>query len=304
MLTIGPIPPPHEITVPDNPNRVRLYVRRDDLSHPVVSGNKWRKLCYNLAAARQQGHDTLLTFGGAYSNHLHAVAGAAQEAGFKSIGIVRGEEHLPLNPTLRAARHMGMALHYMDRTTYRQKHTPEVIRALHEQFGRFYLIPEGGTNRLALQGAAEMVTELDEDYDYYCLPCGTGGTAAGVISGLQGQGQVLAFSVLKGDFHTATIKELLKDNNCSHLANWQVITDYHFGGYARFTPDLIGFINDFKKNYHIPLDPIYTGKLFYGLFDLIANGFFKPDSRILAYHTGGLQGIDGFNERFGPLIET
>ena len=175
---------------------------------------------------------------------------------------------------------------------------------LREQFGRFYLIPEGGTNRLALQGAAEMVTELDEDYDYYCLPCGTGGTSAGIICGLQGQGQVLPFSVLKGDFHTAIIKELLKNNNCSHLTNWQVITDYHFGGYARFSPALISFINDFKKNYHIPLDPIYTGKLFYGLFDLIANGFFKPGSRILAFHTGGLQGIAGFNERFGPLIET
>ncbi len=287
-----------------NPNRVRLFSKREDLLHPIISGNKWRKLKYNLLAAREAGETTLLTFGGAYSNHIHAVAGAAKEYGFKSIGIIRGEEHLPLNPTLAEAVKMGMEIHYLDRSTYRLKHTGAVIRKLQKQFGKFYLIPEGGTNALAIKGAAEIVRGIENDYDYFCLACGTGGTATGVITGLAGKGQVLGFSVLKGDFHAGEIKSWLQKQQQGQLSNWQVNTSYHFGGYAKFDWRLIKFINDFKRAQQIQLDPVYTGKLFYGVCEHIKQGFFPEQARVLAIHTGGLQGIKGFNQRFNNLIIT
>lgn len=272
--------------------------------HPVISGNKWRKLKYNLMAAKEAKETILLTFGGAYSNHIHAVAGAAKEYGFKSIGIIRGEEHLPLNHTLHDAKEMGMQFHYLDRTTYRQKHTPEVIKSLADKFGRFYLIPEGGTNELALKGAAEIVKGIEKDYDYFCLACGTAGTATGIISGLAGEAQVMGFSVLKGDFHSHEVKNWLSKTGNGGLGNWQINTDYHFGGYAKYDLRLIKFINDFKNEFDIQLDPIYTGKILYGVIDLIARGQFPMNSRVLAIHTGGLQGINGFNLRFNNLLIT
>lgn len=286
----------------DNPNKVGLYILREDLIHPIVSGNKWRKLKYNLLAARESGESTLLSFGGAYSNHIHALAAAAKETGLKSIGIIRGEEHLPLNPTLTDAKAMGMELHYMDRTSYRLKDSLKVFESLKQQFGKFYLIPEGGTNKLAIKGAAGIVENIENDYDYFCLACGTGGTTTGVISGLNGKGEVLGFSVLKGVFHHQEIKNWLEKIGQGKLNNWQINSDYHFGGYANFDNRLIMFINNFKKNHNIQLDPIYTGKMMYGVLDLIGRGKFRNNARILAIHTGGLQGIMGFNQRFGQLI--
>jgi len=287
-----------------NPNKVRLFIMRDDLIHPLISGNKWRKLKYNLLAAREAGEATMLTFGGAYSNHIHAVAAAAKEYGYKSIGIIRGEEHLPLNPTLADAKAMGMAIHYIDRPTYRLKDTGEFLESLQQRFGKFYLIPEGGTNDLAIKGAAEIVAGIENEYDYFCLACGTGGTTTGIISGLNGKGEVLGFSVLKGNFHQLEIQSWLNKINKEKLANWQVDTEYHFGGYAKHSSGLIDFINKFKIEYNIQLDPIYTGKMMFGVFDLIRLGKFRKDTSVLAIHTGGLQGIKGFNERFGELIET
>jgi len=291
-----------EIFPPANPKGVKLFIKREDEIHAIISGNKWRKLKYNLLAARETGEKTLLTFGGAYSNHIHAVAAAAKEYGFKSIGIIRGEEHLPLNPTLEEAVEMGMEIHYLDRTTYRQKHTEEVISSLRTKFGNFYLIPEGGTNALALKGAAEIVEKIENDYDYFCVACGTAGTTTGMISGLRGRGQVLGFSVLKGDFHQQEVKNWLKILDEADLSNWQINTNYHFGGYAKYDWSLIKFINNFKDQYQIQLDPIYTGKMLFGVFDLIAKGELPKDSRILAIHSGGIQGIKGFNERFNNLI--
>ena len=294
-----------EINPPQqNPQAVRLFIKREDLLHPVISGNKWRKLRYNLEAAREAGETTLLTFGGAYSNHIHAVAGAAHEYGFKSIGIIRGEEHFPLNPTLAAATRMGMEIHYLDRSTYREKHTAAVFARLQQRFGHFYLIPEGGTNELAIKGAAEMVAGIEDKYDYFCLACGTGGTATGVIAGLAGKGQVLGFSVLKGDFHARDIRGWLAKLEHAGLTNWRVNTNYHFGGYAKFDWQLIKFINDFKKAEQIPLDPIYTGKMLFGVYELIKQGFFPKQAKVLAIHTGGLQGIAGFNQRFNNLVVT
>lgn len=296
-------PPITEITLEDNPNNVRLYIKREDLLHPIISGNKWRKLKYNLMAAKEVGKSTLLTFGGAYSNHIHAVAGAAKEYGFKSIGIIRGEEHLPLNPTLQDAHDMGINLQYMDRTTYRQKQSKELLDSLRKTFGDVYMIPEGGTNELAIKGAAEIVEGIEDDYDYLCVACGTGGTAAGIISGLNGRSEVLGFSVLKGDFHHQEIVNWLSTTEKPLLDNWHVNTDYHFDGYAKFDLQLINFINRFKSNYHIQLDPIYTGKMLFGVFDLISKGHFPAKTRVLAIHTGGLQGIAGFNQRFTNLIK-
>ena len=286
----------------NNPNKVGLYILREDLIHPIVSGNKWRKLKYNLLAARESGESTLLSFGGAYSNHIHALATAAKEYGLKSIGIIRGEEHLPLNPTLTDAKAMGMELHYMDRTLYRLKDSLKVFESLKQQFGKFYLLPEGGTNELAIKGAAEIVENIENDYDYFCLACGTGGTTTGIICGLNGKGEVIGFSVLKGVFHQQEIKNWLEKIDQGKLNNWQLNSDYHFGGYAKHNEQLISFINMFSAKYKIQLDPIYTGKMLYGVYDMIKQGKFPEKARILAIHTGGLQGIKGFNQRFGELI--
>lgn len=296
-------PPITEIILEDNPNNIRLFIKREDLLHPIVSGNKWRKLKYNLVAAKDAGKSTLLTFGGAYSNHIHAVAGAAKEYGFKSIGVIRGEEHLPLNPTLQDAQDMGMKLQYMDRTAYRQKQTKDVLDSLIKTYGDVYVIPEGGTNELAIKGAAEIVEGIEDDYEYFCVACGTAGTATGIISGLKSRSEVLGFSVLKGDFHQQEIKNWLTTIEKPMLDNWQVNTDYHFDGYAKFDLRLINFINRFKSNYNIQLDPIYTGKMLFGVFDLISKSYFPTNASVLAIHTGGLQGIGGFNQRFTNLIK-
>jgi 1-aminocyclopropane-1-carboxylate deaminase len=298
------LPPITEIIPDDNPNKIRLFIKREDQLHPIISGNKWRKLKYNLLAAKEAGISTLLTFGGAYSNHIHAVAGAAKEYDFNSIGIIRGEEHLPLNPTLSDAQEMGMKLQYLDRTTYRQKHTKDVLESLRKTHGDVFIIPEGGTNELALKGAAEIVEGIENDYDYFCVACGTAGTATGIIDGLDGRSKVIGFSVLKGDFHQEEIRNWLTTLNKPQLNNWQVNTDYHFDGYVKFDLQLINFINRFKSYYDIQLDPIYTGKMLFGVFDLIAKSHFPNESKVLAIHSGGLQGIKGFNQRFTNLIKT
>jgi len=269
---------------------VRIIIKREDQNHPFISGNKWWKLKYNLEEAARQNKKTLLTFGGAYSNHLYATAAAAHELGFKSIGIVRGEEVLPLNNTLKFARENGMSLHYISREDYRVKSQPEFIHQLQKQFGDFYLIPEGGTNELAVKGCAEFAeTFSSQSFDYVCLPVGTGGTMAGIITGLKGRKEIIGFPVLKnGEFLIDDIKSLLPPSNIN--TNWRLITDYHFGGYAKTTPALMEFIRLFERDHNIPLDQVYTGKMMWGIFDLIKKNYFKKGSTILAIHTGGLQG--------------
>ncbi len=276
---------------------LRLFVKREDLVHPLLSGNKWYKLKYNLLEAKARNKDTLLTFGGAYSNHIYATSAAAHIHGMKSIGIIRGEEHLPLNPTLQQAQRFGMQLHYLDRSRYRNKESPELMKELTDSHGDFYPIPEGGTNALAIKGTREIVKGHEEDFDYWCLPVGTGGTIAGIVNGLNGRGQVIGFSALKGDFLHGEVQELLNRHGGGELSNWSIGHDYHFGGYAKVKPPLVKFMDDFKEETGIPLEPIYTGKMMYGVLDLIAQGHFRRGSRILAIHTGGLQGLDGFRER-------
>jgi 1-aminocyclopropane-1-carboxylate deaminase/D-cysteine desulfhydrase-like pyridoxal-dependent ACC family enzyme len=286
---------------------IQLFIKRDDLIHAEISGNKWRKLKYNLIEAKKTNQSTLLTFGGAFSNHISAVAAAGAEFGFRTIGIIRGEQVLPLNLTLSFAKKCGMDLHFINRTLYRNKNKPDYQNRLKNQFGDFFLLPEGGTNCLALEGCSEIIQEVKNkhiDTDYYCVSCGTGGTISGIISGLNGEKKVLGFSALKGDFLTTEVFKLLNECVGKEFSNWEILTEYHFGGYAKWTPELINFINQLYEETTIPFDPIYTGKMLFGIYDLIRKDFFEKGSSLMVIHTGGLQGIQGFNNRFGNLIKT
>ena len=271
---------------------IRLFIKRIDSIHSFVSGNKYYKLKYNLLESEKQKFSTVLTFGGAYSNHIAATAFAAKQKGYKSIGIIRGEDTIPLNDTLNFAKEQGMELNYIIREEYRQKHTEGFIKNLQNKFGRFYLIPEGGTNKFAIKGTSEIL-EKNDIQNYICTAIGTGGTISGIINSSSENQKVLGFPALKGS------EELKKDiRSWSNKQNWQLITDYHFGGYAKISEDLIQFIMDFNHIQNIPLDAIYTGKMMLGIFDLIKKDFFPKGSSILAIHTGGLQGNKGMNDRF------
>lgn len=271
---------------------VELWIKREDLIHPELSGNKWRKLEYNLLEMKKQGKTGLLTFGGAYSNHIYATAAAGHYLDFPTIGIIRGEAHTPLNPTLAYATNAGMQLHYVSRAAYRNRQ--QLMETYQQKFPAYYLLPEGGTNRHALPGCAAIIKELEQQFpklpDYICLSCGTGGTLTGLLTGLQGRSEVLGFSALKGDFHVAAIRQLLNIAGQPIFKNWSVNTTYHFGGYAKAKPELTGFINKIRNTHQLPLERIYTGKMLYGVLDLIKKGYFKKGSKILAIHTGGMQG--------------
>ncbi|MGE0770486.1 MAG: 1-aminocyclopropane-1-carboxylate deaminase/D-cysteine desulfhydrase [Cyclobacteriaceae bacterium] len=273
--------------------KVRVLVKREDQNHPHVSGNKWWKLKHNLEAALAGGYNTVLTFGGAFSNHLYATAAAARELGLKSIGIVRGEEVEPLNPTLAFARSQGMRLEFVSRDAYRQKNESEFIKQLQQRFTNFYLMPEGGTNPLAVKGCEELGKWLSREamFDAITLPVGTGGTLAGLVNSLPGK-SVLGFSSLKsGSF----LKEEVRKYLSRDATDWAIVEDFHFGGYGKITEELKSFIVHFEKEHGIPLDPVYTGKMMFGLVQMIKGGKFADGTTILALHTGGLQGRKGFN---------
>ena len=272
--------------------QVFLSVKREDLIHPLISGNKYRKLKYNLIVAKQQGFDTLLTFGGAFSNHIAATAYAGRLHGLKTIGIIRGEElseKWAENHTLKLAHEHGMQFKFISRDAYRDKYSEASKKEWQSEFGSYYLLPEGGSNNLAVQGCQEILTSDDDSFDVICSSVGTGGTIAGIINSAHQNQIVLGFSALKGDF----LKEDIR--NFTTKENWHLQTDYHFGGYAKVSEAFIHFINEFKLKTQIPLDPIYTGKLLYGILDLVKKDHFKPKTKILAIHTGGLQSISGMN---------
>lgn len=271
-------------------NGIRFLIKREDQNHPFVSGNKWWKLKYNLEEAIKTNQNTILTFGGAYSNHIYALAAAAHELGLRSIGIIRGAATLPLNETLKFALAHGMELHYVSRDIYRKKTSQPFLDELRNEFGNFYLLPEGGTNELAVRGCAELARHLNQEtpVSYLCLPVGTGGTIAGMIEGFDRSKKIIGFPVLKGAaFLEAEIKRFTTKRN------WELLYDYHAGGYAKTNSALIKFMSEFEENYKIPLDPIYTGKMMWGVFDLLQKGYFSPGSTVLALHTGGLQGRPG-----------
>jgi 1-aminocyclopropane-1-carboxylate deaminase len=274
------------------PKAISVQIKREDLIHPFVSGNKFRKLKYNLLQAKTENYETLLTFGGAFSNHIAAVAFAGKEKGFKTIGIIRGDElagKVAENPTLSFAQNCGMQLEFISREEYRLKSEVSFIENLRQKFGSFYLIPEGGTNDLAIKGCQEILTTEDADFDYICCSIGTGGTISGIINSVLPHQKVLGFPALKGDF--------LKEEICNFVQkeNWELLTDYHFGGYGKVNEELIQFINQFYTENQIPLDPIYTGKMVFGVIDLIQKNYFPAESKVLLIHTGGIQGIQGMN---------
>lgn len=284
----------------------RLYILREDLIHPEISGNKWRKLKYNIQESNKLNQSTLLTFGGAYSNHIAATAAAGKESGLKTIGIIRGEEILPLNPTLELASKNGMTFKYISREEYRNKNNPDFIKELKNEFGDFYLVPEGGSNALAVKGCAEILKNININYDLVCSACGTGGTIAGIISSTNKK--VIGFPALKNaNFLKEDIHELINDYSNYFNAkiennNWDLNLNYHFGGYAKITNDLIDFVRRFKVKHSVPLDLIYTGKMLYGIFDLLKNTNELDNQTILAIHTGGLQGNKGFEERLKVIL--
>lgn len=276
----------------DETRKIELWIKREDLIHPFVSGNKFRKLKYNLLQAKTENKTTILTFGGAFSNHIAAVAFAGQANGFETIGIIRGDElasKTEKNPTLQFADDHGMKLEYVHREAYRSKNDIDFLNILKERYGDFYLIPEGGTNDLAIKGCEEILNVEDEKFNYICTCVGTGGTISGMINSILPHQKVLGFPALKGDFLQNEIRKFAKNNN------WELISDYHFGGYAKVNEELIALINSFYQKYKIPLDPIYTSKMVFGVIDLISKNYFPENSKILMVHTGGLQGIEGMN---------
>ena len=280
-------------------NNCQLLIKREDEIHPLVSGNKFRKLKYNLKVAKQNKTKTLLTFGGAFSNHILATAVAGKLQNFKTIGVIRGDElgqdlskTLATNSTLRAAYEHGMKFEFISRERYRDKMSSDFLQKLELKYGDFYTLPEGGTNALAVKGCEEILTSDDNEFDYICSCVGTGGTIAGIINSIEAPQKVIGFPALKGDF---LIKEI--QQYCRGQKNWQLVSDYHFGGYGKYSDELIHFINRFKEDTTIPLDPIYTGKMMFGVLDMIKKNSFPKGSKILIIHSGGIQGIEGFNHR-------
>lgn len=277
----------------DNFNSVSVTMKREDLLHPFVSGNKFRKLKYNILELQNTNQTTLLTFGGAFSNHIAAVAFACQQAGIKSIGIIRGEElalKITENPTLLFAQNCGMKFDFVSREQYRDKDSQEFISHLKIKHGNFYLLPEGGTNDLAIKGCQEILSKDDAQFDFICCAVGTGGTISGIINSAQPHQKIIGFPALKGDFLNDEIRKFAKKNQ------WQLNFEYHFGGYGKVTTELIEFINRFYTQTKIPLDPVYTSKMVFGVLDLIQKNCFPKGAKILMIHTGGLQGIAGMNQ--------
>ncbi|MEH2168085.1 MAG: pyridoxal-phosphate dependent enzyme [Nostoc sp.] len=297
---------------------VDLYVLRLDLMHPWVNGNKWFKLKYNLLEAKEKNFTTLLTFGGAYSNHLYATAAAGNLFGFRTIGVIRGEERLPLNPTLSFAVEQGMQLVYLNREMYRQGNTPALKESLRQRLGEVFIIPEGGSNLNGVRGCIEIISDAMPTagyayaFNHICVACGTATTLAGITLSLHEGQRAIAFPVLKnGAFLAQEIESLLTNYLASGLptsysspASWELVCDYHFGGYAKVNDELLLFSQQFTQEHDVPLDYVYTAKMFYGVMDLLQQGFFCKGDSLLLVHTGGLQGNLGMEkslQRFSKI---
>tara|TARA_Y100001968_G_C19426878_1_gene754878 strand:- start:1357 stop:2265 length:909 start_codon:yes stop_codon:yes gene_type:complete len=272
--------------------KVELFLKRDDLIHAIISGNKWRKLKYNLQAAKSKGYNTILSYGGPYSNHLHALSYTCDKMGFNSIGVVRNGKNHQNNPTLSFCISHQMTLYHIDRLSYRKyKYDPKLLEILKQKFGKFYVIPEGGNNLLGVKGCEEILRESTINYDYVCAPVGTGCTASGLIKSMRHNQKFLGFTPFK--------KTVEQYNSIVHFChekrynNWELIADNHFGGFGQINNNLINFVHQFKMDHGVALDYIYMGKLFYSLFNLIKQDFFPQKTKLLILHTGGLQGVNG-----------
>lgn len=276
-----------------------VYVKRDDLIHQEIMGNKWRKLKYNLQYVKDNQLKGIVTFGGAYSNHIAATAAACRIQNIPCIGIIRGDELNPeSNPTLKFASSNGMELHFVTRAQYKQMRDEDVLPA---KFSDYFRLPEGGTNALAIKGCAELPDELPMTFDYLVCPIGTGGTFTGLLKGAPSQTKLLGISSLKGQFIHDEISRLAQANGIEN-PNYTLFDAYHFGGYAKVTDELIAFINRSKQQTGLQLEPIYTGKMFFAVWDLVRKGYFESGSKIVLVHTGGLQGIAGFREKYKKKI--
>lgn len=274
------------------PNNIQLYIKREDLLHPLISGNKFRKLKYNIQEAKDTKSKLLITFGGAYSNHILATAAAGKEYGFSTLGFIRGDElkdKVLENPTLSYAQDLGMSFEFISRELFSKKEDVSFVSGIQEKYPNSYILPEGGTNELAIKGCEEILNEEDKTFDFVCCAVGTGGTISGIINSSCENQKIIGFSALKGDF--------LSDVICKFVTkkNWIINSDYHFGGYGKITDELVEHLNEFHSKTNIPLDPIYTGKMVYGILDLIKKQYFPKNSKILIIHTGGLQGGKGVN---------
>lgn len=280
---------------------IELLVRRDDLIDAELSGNKFYKLFFNLHEARKQGFIRFLSFGGAYSNHLHALAAAGNRYGFSTIGVVRGERPVQLSPTLGDAENWGMKLIFISRKDYQDKSEPDLLAELQSRYGEFFLIPEGGANLAGARGMQLLGQALEQqlkgDYTDVCIACGTGTSVAGLAAGIDNTKLAIGFSVLKGEGDlggsiSTTYRQL---HGSADTANWRLITGFHAGGYGKKHPEYLSqFWQNFERSSGIPLDPVYTVKMFWGIHSLARQGYWPRGSRIVAIHSGGLQGRRGF----------
>lgn len=265
-----------------------LYIKRDDLIHPIISGNKWRKLKYTLLHALKQGHDHLISMGGAYSNHLHALAYIGYKLNIKTTGLIRGEQPKQESQTLSDLRKWNMNLEFINRSAFRDLRKHRAFNSPPAKQYNGFWIPEGGASEYAFKGIAEIVKEISTEFDILSLACGTGTTLAGLAKTLPKEKRILGFSSLKGGgFLEKDVKKLIKQRS---ITNWSLNFDYHFGGFAKTDDTLLSFIKDFEKETSIPLEPVYNGKMLFGLFDMIKNARLKKSQKIIAIHTGGLQG--------------
>jgi 1-aminocyclopropane-1-carboxylate deaminase len=266
-----------------------LYLLREDLRGEQEGGNKYFKLRYNLEMAARSGFDTILSFGGVYSNHIAALAAAGKRCGLKTIGVIRGDEQVETG-TIQKAQEDGMRIHYVSREQYREKNSGEMILQLKKLFGDFYLVPEGGSNALGVEGCKEIVRDITIDFDVVAVPGGTGATAAGILLSLKENHHLLAFQVLKGKgMIDRNIRSLTRSEVT--MASYTVVEDYHFGGYAKITDELSTFIKEFYRIHSVKLDTVYTGKMMYGIIDMMRIGGLK-NCTVIAVHTGGLQGVE------------
>lgn len=264
-----------------------LDVLRLDTIHPEISGNKWYKLKGNVVAAISKGANTLLTFGGAYSNHLHATAAAASLHGLKSIGVVRGLHAAEnLTPTLQQCTELGMKLKFVSKEEYALKEDAAYLNSLRTKYAQAYIIPEGGANEEGRAGAASIASLIPESYSHICLSVGTGTTLSGIRNALPADIQVMGFAPMKGG-------KYLEETVRPHLSEgrpFKIFDDWHFGGFGKWNADLIAFMNSYYTQYALPLDVVYTSKMMFGIETLIAQGYFPTNAHILCIHTGGLQG--------------
>ena len=275
----------------NNSNNIKLFIKREDLIHDIVSGNKWRKLNYNFKYVKEKKIKKILSFGGAYSNHLHALSWLAKKNNIKSFGLVRGCELSIENPTLSFCKKNKMDLFFLDRSTYRDnKYNNPIFKTIIKSEDNIFVIPEGGFNEFGIKGCEEIMNEVNEHYDIICCSIGSGCTAVGIIKSLKFDQSFLGFSSFKNN---SQIKNIISEK--VKTMNWEINSEYNFGGFGQVNNELKKFIKDFKNTYAIMLDPIYTSKLFFGLFDMISKNKLPKDSRILALHTGGLQGLQGVN---------